>query len=46
MFEDLLHKLNTYTYVWPPPRTMPKDMMSNYTLNGRIQVLYQDLLAR
>jgi len=38
MFEDLLHKLNTYSYVWPPPKEMPHNLVSNFTLDGRIQV--------
>jgi hypothetical protein len=38
MFQDLLHKLSTSDYVWPPPKEMPRELISNFTLGGRIQV--------
>lgn len=38
LFQDLLQKLSTSEYVWPPPKEMPQELYSNYTLNGRVQV--------
>ena len=38
LFQDLLDKLSTSEYVWPPPKEMPSELVHNYTLNGRVQV--------
>lgn len=38
LFQDLLDKLSTSEYVWPPPKEMPQELYSNFTLNGRVQV--------
>lgn len=38
LFEELLDKLSSSEYVWPPPKEMPQELYSNFTLNGRVQV--------
>lgn len=37
LFEDLLDKLETATFLWPPPKEMPEELMSEFTLDGRVQ---------
>ena len=37
MFEDLLGKLDTSKYVWPPPKEIPTELYNEYSLDGRVQ---------